>query len=300
MLVELLAYAAGRPQDVLALTWEMVGQQRLVYAFKNVDGKIVAGAKTGEDKARSVAMLPRRCAPTCSPTGWSRQPAADALGRRRPDGGAWRSTTTSNWSRVPPGRRASTGRAPAPGPFAEAAAPRACRHHAVHLRHTYASLRIAEQRLSLQEIADELGHDVDVLAKTYAHVISEYRGQGPIDPDRRSRMTEARRTLIPDGSHSSRCAASAASDGGDDVLQGDVVEPDVAGDDRLGDATGDSGDEDVHDGLERLGDLRAGVVERVGRERHEAAGEQRPELIGGQREGVLRRRAVGGDDERGA
>jgi integrase len=27
-----------------------------------------------------------------------------------------------------------------------------------YLRHTYATLRIAEQRLSLQEIAEELGH----------------------------------------------------------------------------------------------------------------------------------------------
>jgi hypothetical protein len=51
------------------------------------------------------------------------------------------------------------------------------------MRHTYASLRLAEQRLSLQEIAEEMGHTVEVLARTYAHVIAEYRGQGPIDPD---------------------------------------------------------------------------------------------------------------------
>jgi integrase len=54
------------------------------------------------------------------------------------------------------------------------------------LRHTYASLRLAEQRLSLQEIAEEMGHTVEVLARTYAHVIAEYRGQGPIDPRRSS------------------------------------------------------------------------------------------------------------------
>jgi integrase len=59
------------------------------------------------------------------------------------------------------------------------------------LRHTYASLRLAEQRLSLQEIADEMGHTVEVLARTYAQVIAEYRGQGPIDPD--GLISEARR-----------------------------------------------------------------------------------------------------------
>lgn len=47
-----------------------------------------------------------------------------------------------------------------------------------------AHVRVAAQRLSLQEIADEMGHDVDVLAKTHAHVISEYRGHGPINPVR--------------------------------------------------------------------------------------------------------------------
>ena len=46
---------------------------------------------------------------------------------------------------------------------------------------TTAGLRLAEQRLSLQEIAEEMGHTVEVLARTYAHVIAEYRGQGPID-----------------------------------------------------------------------------------------------------------------------
>jgi integrase len=51
--------------------------------------------------------------------------------------------------------------------------------HAVpyDLRHIYASLRLAEQRLSLQEIAEEMGHSVQVLAETNAHVIAELRGE---------------------------------------------------------------------------------------------------------------------------
>src|SRR5207302_10095396 len=42
--------------------------------------------------------------------------------------------------------------------------------------------RIAVGR-SLPDVAAELGHGIDVLTSTYAHVIAEYRGRGPIDPD---------------------------------------------------------------------------------------------------------------------
>jgi hypothetical protein len=36
---------------------------------------------------------------------------------------------------------------------------------------------------TVQEAAEEMGHTVEVLARTYAHVIAEYRGQGPIEPE---------------------------------------------------------------------------------------------------------------------
>jgi integrase len=131
MLVELLAYAAARPQDALALPVGSIGTQRLVYAVKNVDGR-VDGERTG-----------------------------------------------------------------LPGAFARAAAAAGVPDITPYfLRHTFASLRIAEQRLSLQEIAAELGHDVDVLAKTYAHVISEYRGQGPISPDDLIREAREQRATV--------------------------------------------------------------------------------------------------------
>ena len=40
-----------------------------------------------------------------------------------------------------------------------------------------------------------MGHTVEVLARTYAHVISEYRGRGPIAPD--ALITRARRREAP-------------------------------------------------------------------------------------------------------
>jgi hypothetical protein len=53
-----------------------------------------------------------------------------------------------------------------------------------YLRRTYASLRIAERRLSLQEIAEELGHSLEILAEHHAHVISQYAGKGKLDPEK--------------------------------------------------------------------------------------------------------------------
>ena len=40
-----------------------------------------------------------------------------------------------------------------------------------------------------------MGHTVEILARTYAHVISEYRGRGPIAPD--ALITRARRRETP-------------------------------------------------------------------------------------------------------
>lgn len=198
MLVELLAYAAGRPQDVLALSWALVGRQRLVYAWKNVDGEVLAGAKTGEEKARSVEMLATVRKDLLAYRMASGNPGDQDLVVPRADGRAWRESDYRNWSRrTARGKRRADGeRTGQPGAFARAAAAAGVPNITPYfLRHTYASLRLAEQRLSLQEIADELGHDVDVLAKIYAHVISEYRGQGPIDPDgliRKARAKSAR------------------------------------------------------------------------------------------------------------
>jgi hypothetical protein len=57
MLAELVAYSGARPQDALAISYGRIGTKRIVYAEKNVDGHIVPGSKTGEDRARSVTLL---------------------------------------------------------------------------------------------------------------------------------------------------------------------------------------------------------------------------------------------------
>ena len=45
------------------------------------------------------------------------------------------------------------------------------------LRHVHASLLIKEGRLDLREIAERMGHSVEVLERRYAHEIREYRGR---------------------------------------------------------------------------------------------------------------------------
>jgi hypothetical protein len=51
--------------------------------------------------------------------------------------------------------------------------------------------RELEVRLAVGDLGQErLGHTVEVLARTHAHVIAEYRGQGPIDPE--APISEAR------------------------------------------------------------------------------------------------------------
>jgi hypothetical protein len=46
-----------------------------------------------------------------------------------------------------------------------------------------ASLRIQEGRLTIVEIAEQLGHSPAMTLRTYAHVIDEFRGGGKVDPD---------------------------------------------------------------------------------------------------------------------
>jgi len=81
------------------------------------------------------------------------------------------------------------------------------------LRHSFASLLLAE-RTNPAEIAAQLGHSLQVLFATYAHVIEDLRGSGRLDADeeiRRARGTARPRRFapkLPDGS----AGASAAGD----------------------------------------------------------------------------------------
>jgi len=184
MLCELLAYTGARPQDALALHWSHVGRQRVTYAYKVVDGKLRAGAKTGADKARDVELLAVVRADLLAYRMSAGAPRPNQLLFARRDAQPWTPSDYKNWQRADredPKRRRSTRAGAFPRAMRAIGHPEATPYF---LRHTYASLRLAEQRLSLQEIANELGHSLEVLSRSYAHVISDLRGQGPVNPEK--------------------------------------------------------------------------------------------------------------------
>jgi integrase len=197
MLVELIAYAGARPQDALALAFTEVGE-RIHFAFKVVDGRRVPGTKTGEDRTRNVEALPTLRRDLLAYRAAMPGATAESLVVARDDGRPWQDYDYKNW-----GRKAARGkrrkkdgaRTGQPGLFERARVAAGLPDDVTpyYLRHTYASLRIAEQRLSLQEIAEELGHSLEVLAEHYAHVISEYAGKGKIDPE--NLIREARKQV---------------------------------------------------------------------------------------------------------
>ena len=118
----------------------------------------VEGSKTGLEKTRSVGLLRNLRARRMA----AGNPAGAALIVARPHGEAVARARLRNWSRRH---------------FRPAAVAAGIPHAVPYdLRHTYASLRLAEQRLSLHELAEETGHCVQVLADTYAQVIADLRG----------------------------------------------------------------------------------------------------------------------------
>ncbi|MCU1500141.1 MAG: site-specific integrase [Acidimicrobiales bacterium] len=91
----------------------------------------------------------------------------DALIFGRADGSAWMTDDWNNWRNrrfFPCADRAGLGH---PRPY--------------DLRHSFASLLIREQRTSIVELADQLGHAPTMTLNTYAHVFAEHRREEPVD-----------------------------------------------------------------------------------------------------------------------
>lgn len=59
------------------------------------------------------------------------------------------------------------------------------------LRHTWASLRIAEKKLSIAEIAEQFGDKTSTMLDTYTHVINEWRGRDGLDVEAEIRWARA-------------------------------------------------------------------------------------------------------------
>jgi integrase len=173
VLVRLMAYTGLRPQEALGLQWRAVGTTTLLIDVANADGELdqLKNRKRSRKRSRTVDLM----APTRGDLDAYRRsccgPENDDLVfphdvQRR----LWTGEEYRTWRRriyVPSAE--NTGLS-TPRPY--------------DLRHTWASLRIAEKRLSIAEIAEQFGDKVSTMLDTYTHVINEWRGRKSIDIER--------------------------------------------------------------------------------------------------------------------
>jgi integrase len=156
-LVSVPAYAGLRPSEALALEWSDVGERTLL-----IDKALVLG-ETGATKTRRNRTVPLLRPLASDLAAWKLASGGrSALVFPMSDGRPFSDSCYRNW------------RAREFGPAAEAIGLDALRPY--DLRHSFASLLLAEQR-NPAEVAEALGHSLQTLFSTYAHVLNELRGQ---------------------------------------------------------------------------------------------------------------------------
>src|SRR3954454_3784631 len=158
-LVSVLAYAGLRPQEALALEWRHVRERTLLVERALSDGQLKA--LKNRRQPRTVSLLPPLIEDLDE---WRDASAARVAAPLFPagSGGFWRATDWRNW-------RKRVYRPTAQSVGIDSARP-------YDLRHAFASLLIHEGRMSVVEIAAQLGHNPTVCLDTYAHVMAEQAG----------------------------------------------------------------------------------------------------------------------------
>jgi integrase len=158
-LLVVLGYAGLRPQEALALEWRHVRERTLLVERALSDGQIKA--LKNRRQPRTVSLLP----PLIEDLDEWRDASAARPGAplfAAASGGFWRATDWRNW-------RKRVYRPTAQSVGIDGARP-------YDLRHAFASLLIHEGRMSIVEIAAQLGHNPTVCLDTYAHVMAEQAG----------------------------------------------------------------------------------------------------------------------------
>ena len=192
VLVRLMAYTGLRPQEALGLHWYAVREQTLLVEVANADGELerLKNRKRSRKRSRTVDLMTpvqedlRTWRSACG------DPADDQLVFAHATcGGLWRDEHYRTWRRrmyVPSSENAGL---PSRRPY--------------DLRHTWASLRIAEKQLSIAEIAEQFGDKTSTMLDTYTHVINEWRARGGLDIEAeirraRQRVKTNREEQMPD------------------------------------------------------------------------------------------------------
>jgi integrase len=161
-LVSVLAYAGLRPGEALALEFRHIRESTILIERALTDGEFKI-QKTGRIY-RTVDLLAVLAEDLAV---WRAQPRPCELLFSKRDGSPWRTDDWDNWRNrhfFPAALAAGLGR---PRPY--------------DLRHSFASLMIREQRTSIVELAEQLGHAPTMTLNTYAHVFAEHRRAEPVD-----------------------------------------------------------------------------------------------------------------------
>lgn len=165
-LMAVLAYTGMRPGEALALQRRHIRRDTILVEQAVARGKIKV-QKTGR-AYRTVDLLdPLRddVAAWIEAAGVSNDLEAPLF--PRPDGDWFTKDDWDNWRERRFHRRTKAIGLGTPRPY--------------DLRHSFASLLIREQRASIVDIADQLGHAPTETLNTYSHVVREYRRQKPLD-----------------------------------------------------------------------------------------------------------------------
>jgi integrase len=159
-LLVVLAYAGLRPQEALALEWRHVREHTLLIERALSDGQLKA--LKNRRQPRTVELLAPLRDDLQAWRAVARPPTPGAPLFEANAGGFWHEADWRNWRRriyKPAAERAGIERA---RPY--------------DLRHAFASLLIYEGRLSVVDIARQLGHNPTVCLDTYGHVMAEQSG----------------------------------------------------------------------------------------------------------------------------
>jgi integrase len=162
-LVSVMAYAGLRPGEALALETRHIRESTILVEQAVSDGELKR-QKTGR-LYRTVDLLPVLAGDLADHL--ETTPETDGLLFPRADGDPWRTDDWDNWRNrrfFPAAERAGLGR-----------------RRPYDLRHSFASLMVREQRTSVVELAEQLGHAPTMTLNTYAHVFAEHRRAEPVD-----------------------------------------------------------------------------------------------------------------------
>jgi integrase len=182
VLARLMAYTGLRPQEALALHWYAVRDRTLLVELANADGELerLKNRKRSRKRSRTVDLMTPVQEDLRAWRSGCGDPTDDQLVFAHGTcGGLWRDEHYRTWRRrmyVPSAENVGlSSRRP------------------YDLRHTWASLRIAEGRLSIAEIAEQFGDKTSTVLDTYTHVINEWRGRRA--PDVEAEIRRARERL---------------------------------------------------------------------------------------------------------